>query len=64
MPHVNIRITREGATDEQKAALIKGATQLQAPDPQFCAVQQATCQQAARRGHKGGYVVNILYILS
>jgi 4-oxalocrotonate tautomerase len=28
MPYVNIRITREGATVEQKAALIKGATQL------------------------------------
>lgn len=28
MPYVNIRITREGATREQKAALIKGATQL------------------------------------
>jgi 4-oxalocrotonate tautomerase len=28
MPYVNIRITREGATSEQKAALIRGATQL------------------------------------
>jgi len=28
MPYVNIKITREGATDEQKAALIAGATQL------------------------------------
>lgn len=28
MPYVNIRITRGGATAEQKAALIKGATQL------------------------------------
>lgn len=28
MPYVNIRITREGATAEQKAQLIKGATQL------------------------------------
>lgn len=28
MPYVNIKITREGATAEQKAALIKGATQL------------------------------------
>jgi 4-oxalocrotonate tautomerase len=28
MPYVNIRITREGVTSEQKAALIKGATQL------------------------------------
>lgn len=28
MPYVNIKITREGATVEQKAALIKGATQL------------------------------------
>jgi 4-oxalocrotonate tautomerase len=28
MPYVNIRITREGATAAQKAALIKGATQL------------------------------------
>jgi 4-oxalocrotonate tautomerase len=28
MPYVNIRITREGATAEQKAALIRGATQL------------------------------------
>ena len=28
MPYVNIRITREGATKEQKAQLIKGATQL------------------------------------
>ena len=28
MPYVNIRITKEGATAAQKAALIKGATQL------------------------------------
>ena len=28
MPYVNIRITKEGATPEQKAALIKGATDL------------------------------------
>lgn len=28
MPYVNIKITREGATTDQKAALIKGATQL------------------------------------
>ena len=28
MPYVNIKITREGATDEQKARLIKGATDL------------------------------------
>jgi 4-oxalocrotonate tautomerase len=28
MPYVNIRITREGATAEQKAALVQGATQL------------------------------------
>ena len=28
MPYVNIRITRDGATTEQKAALIKGTTQL------------------------------------
>lgn len=28
MPYVNIRITREGTTAEQKAALIRGATQL------------------------------------
>lgn len=28
MPFVNIKITREGATSEQKAVLIKGATQL------------------------------------
>ena len=28
MPYVNIRITRDGATTEQKATLIKGATQL------------------------------------
>jgi 4-oxalocrotonate tautomerase len=28
MPYVNIRITREVASAEQKAALIKGATQL------------------------------------
>jgi 4-oxalocrotonate tautomerase len=28
MPYVNIKITREGATAEQKAALIKGATEL------------------------------------
>lgn len=28
MPYVNIKITREGATTEQKAALIEGATQL------------------------------------
>jgi len=28
MPYVNIRITREGATVEQKAELIRGATQL------------------------------------
>lgn len=28
MPYVNIRITREGATAEQKARLISGATRL------------------------------------
>lgn len=28
MPFVNIKITREGVTAEQKAALISGATQL------------------------------------
>jgi len=28
MPYVNIRITREGTTKEQKEKLIKGATQL------------------------------------
>ncbi|QVL48975.1 MAG: 4-oxalocrotonate tautomerase family protein [Thiocapsa sp.] len=28
MPYVNIKITREGATAEQKAALIQGVTQL------------------------------------
>lgn len=28
MPYVNIKITREGATKEQKAALIKGVTNL------------------------------------
>jgi len=28
MPYINIRITREGATAEQKAELIRGATQL------------------------------------
>ncbi|WP_257306998.1 tautomerase family protein [Geothrix campi] len=28
MPYVNIRITREGATADQKARLIQGATQL------------------------------------
>jgi 4-oxalocrotonate tautomerase len=28
MPYVNIKITREGATADQKKALIQGATQL------------------------------------
>lgn len=28
MPYVNIKITREGATAKQKAALIRGATEL------------------------------------
>lgn len=28
MPYVNIKITREGATPEQKAELIKGVTEL------------------------------------
>lgn len=28
MPYVNIKITREGATAQQKAALIKGVTDL------------------------------------
>jgi 4-oxalocrotonate tautomerase len=28
MPYVNIKITREGATSEQKAELIRGATEL------------------------------------
>jgi 4-oxalocrotonate tautomerase len=28
MPYVNIRITREGATPEQKGKLIEGATRL------------------------------------
>lgn len=28
MPYVNIKITKEGASSDQKAQLIKGATQL------------------------------------
>ena len=28
MPYVNIRVTREGVTREQKAALIEGVTQV------------------------------------
>lgn len=28
MPYINIKVTREGVTAEQKAALIKGATDL------------------------------------
>lgn len=28
MPYINIKVTREGATPEQKAALIDGATKL------------------------------------
>jgi 4-oxalocrotonate tautomerase len=28
MPYVNIKITKDGATPEQKAALIKGVTEL------------------------------------
>ena len=28
MPYVNVKITKEGATKEQKAALIKGVTDL------------------------------------
>jgi len=28
MPYVNIKITREGATPEQKATLIRGVTEL------------------------------------
>jgi len=28
MPYVNIKVTREGVTQEQKQALIQGATQL------------------------------------
>lgn len=28
MPYVNIKVTREGVTDAQKAALIKGVTDL------------------------------------
>ena len=28
MPYVNIKITREGATSEQKARLIRGVTEL------------------------------------
>ncbi|MFI6599306.1 4-oxalocrotonate tautomerase family protein [Nonomuraea sp. NPDC050536] len=28
MPYVNVKITREGATPEQKAEIIKGVTQL------------------------------------
>lgn len=28
MPYINIRITKEGVTSEQKAQLIEGATQL------------------------------------
>jgi 4-oxalocrotonate tautomerase len=28
MPYINIKVTREGVTPDQKAALIKGATDL------------------------------------
>jgi 4-oxalocrotonate tautomerase len=42
MPYVNIKITREGATVEQKAALIRGVTALLAgvlgKDPQTTVV--------------------------
>ena len=31
MPYINIKITREGTTAEQKAELIKGATELLDP---------------------------------
>ena len=32
MPYVNIRITKEGVTEQKKAALIKGETQLLADE--------------------------------
>ena len=32
MPYVNIRITKEGVTEQKKAALIKGVTQLLADE--------------------------------
>ncbi|AIF51834.1 4-oxalocrotonate tautomerase family protein [Pelosinus sp. UFO1] len=38
MPYVNIKITKEGATPEQKALLIQGATQLLGKNPKTTVV--------------------------
>lgn len=49
MPFVNIKITREGATAEQKARLIQGATQLlvdvlgKNPKTTFVVIEEVDC---------------------
>ena len=46
MPYVNIKITREGANDEQKAALISGTTRVlvdvlgKDPDTTFVVIEE------------------------
>lgn len=46
MPYINIKVTREGVTQEQKLALIKGATQLMVdvlnknPDTTFVVIDE------------------------
>lgn len=50
MPYVNIQITREGATREQKAELIKGVTELLArvlgkdPDTTFVIIDEVALE--------------------
>ena len=47
MPHVNIKITREGTTTQQKTDLIKGVTDLlvtvlnQSPNTTFMVIDEA-----------------------
>ena len=50
MPYVNIRITREGATDLQKAQLMKGVTDLMVevlgknPATTFVIIDEVECE--------------------
>ena len=51
MPYVNIRITREGATSEQKRQLIRGATDLLVGRVRVAGHQPALCEGAERDTH-------------
>ena len=60
MPYVNIKITREGATAEQKAALMKGVTDLlvrvlnKNPATTFVVIDEVEKEDWGNCGRPGG----------